>query len=151
MVTFTVYGAPIPKGSAKAFARIGRDNRTGEQRAFAAVTHDNPRTKSWQAQVSEEAVVAVQTALMAGDVQARCAKGPIRLEMHFFMPRPKYIKAGMPPHLVKPDSSKLARCAEDGLTGICFQDDAQVVELYATKQYAQVGDRPRAVIAVVPL
>ena len=44
-----------------------------------------------------------------------------------------------------PDIDKLARCALDALTGIVFRDDAQIVDLHATKRY---GEPERAELTI---
>lgn len=65
-------------------------------------------------------------------------KEAIRLEMIFYMQRPKKdFRTGkfagilkdnaQKDHLQKPDHTKLYRCAEDGFTGILYADDSTVV------------------------
>jgi Holliday junction resolvase RusA-like endonuclease len=39
----------------------------------------------------------------------------------------------------------------DALTGVVFHDDAQVVDLVATKRYAAVGKPPHVEISVEPM
>jgi hypothetical protein len=46
-------------------------------------------------------------------------------------------------HVKAPDLDKLARSVFDALTRVVFHDDAQVVDLVATKRYATVGEPPR--------
>jgi Holliday junction resolvase RusA-like endonuclease len=48
----------------------------------------------------------------------------------------------------KPDSLKLARGAEDSLTGIIYRDDAQVIDLNVKKRY---GSPARVEIEVEPI
>lgn len=72
--------------------------------------------------------------------------GPVYLVELFALPRPKshygtgrnagQVKRGapaLPP--TRPDLDKLARAVGDALTGVCYRDDAQVVNLCAAKHY----------------
>jgi Holliday junction resolvase RusA-like endonuclease len=63
---------------------------------------------------------------------------PVRITIAFYMPRPKTVKRAFPS--VAPDLDKLVRAVLDGLTGVAYADDGQVVEIYAQKLYgASVG------------
>lgn len=42
---------------------------------------------------------------------------------------------------VRPDLDKLARAVGDALTGVCYRDDAQVVNLCAAKYYVMPSGR----------
>lgn len=64
--------------------------------------------------------------------------GPIKLVIQFLMPRPASVSVKKRPHpTVAPDLDKLARGVGDALkqAGV-YKDDAQVVVIQATKQYA---------------
>jgi Holliday junction resolvase RusA-like endonuclease len=43
----------------------------------------------------------------------------------------------------KPDLDKLVRTVFDGMTGILFKDDSQIILLVAGKEYAANGTLPR--------
>ena len=65
--------------------------------------------------------------------------GPIRLEVDFFLERPKTVKqAKRPLPIVPPDLDKLVRGVGDGIgqSEMIWGDDSQVVELVARKFYA---------------
>jgi crossover junction endodeoxyribonuclease RusA len=152
-ITFCVYGTAVPKGSTKSFAYALKNRTTGapildrhgKPIYRAATTHDNPKTKGWQQLVAEGASQA-----MNGN--GVLFHGPIRLRLEFYLPRPKSLPRSKPrAHVTKPDLSKLTRCAEDSLTGVVIRDDAQIVELQVTKQYAALGDSPRAIVTIEPL
>lgn len=75
---------------------------------------------------------------------------PVVLEAAFGVKRPKghygtgrnagSLRASAPPFpAVNPDLDKLARAVLDALTGIAYRDDAQVVELLASKRYGTPG------------
>lgn len=78
--------------------------------------------------------------------------GPVYLVQVFALPRPKshygtgrnsgQVKRGAPHRPpVRPDLDKLARAVGDALTGVCYHDDAQVVNLCAAKYYATSSGR----------
>ena len=67
---------------------------------------------------------------MAG---AQPYEGAIEIRASFYMPRPKSVKRAEP--TVKPDLDKLQRALLDALTSIVYRDDAQVVEIRASKHY----------------
>lgn len=86
--------------------------------------------------------------------------GPIRVEVDFYLPRPASVTHKKRPYpIVPPDLDKLARAALDGIgqgisgksgDGLIWGDDSQVIELVATKSYAD--DRPPgAEIRIFPL
>lgn len=133
---FTVYGVAQPKGSARAFVPKGWTR--------AVVTSDNPKGKGWQQLVAEAASRA-----LAG--RGELYEGAIRLTVGFYLPRPKSLKRSVTAHLKRPDLDKLLRSVKDALTQVVWQDDAQVVQVKATKQYADAGEAPCAVVVVTPL
>lgn len=86
-------------------------------------------------------------------------KGPLNLEIIFYMPRPKYhfgtgrnadrLKPFAPSyHEVNPDATKLMRSTEDALKGILWDDDSQVAIQLAKKPYSL---QPGAKITVKPI
>lgn len=115
---FFVPGKAETKGSARGFVVKGK---RGKMRA--AITNDNPKAKSWQRAIS---IVAASSA-------ERVFTGPCRVTLRFQMARPKRTKRTYPS--VRPDLDKLIRCALDGMTGVVFGDDSQVVEVTAKKAY----------------
>lgn len=132
-LTFTVYGVPQPKGSARAFVPKGWSR--------AIVTSDNPKNKGWQQLVAEAACQALNGQTFYTD-------GPVRLTVVFYLPRPKSLPKRVAAHLKKPDLDKLVRSVKDALTKVVWQDDAQVTELNAVKRYAEDQDPPCATIRV---
>jgi crossover junction endodeoxyribonuclease RusA len=134
VISFIVYGAPVPQGSKNPWG--------GEA---------NPKTRPWRAAVSAAAADAM-------DGQALLA-GPVELTVEFVFPRPKshfgtgrnagVLKDTAPEYVTKaPDLDKLTRAIGDALTGVVFRDDAQVADLSVRKVY---GEPTRALIEVVPL
>lgn len=132
---FFVAGIPVPKGSAKAFLRPGAKIPT--------VMQDNAeKQKPWSSSIGYAAQQAGVTMAPKGQ--------PVKIDLIFYFPRPKghygtgknaeTLKASAPAnHVTKPDLDKLVRCVLDALTGIAWNDDAQVQGVFATKWY---GDAP---------
>jgi Holliday junction resolvase RusA-like endonuclease len=148
-IEFTVYGHPATAGSKRSFAV----RRAGQYTGKTATTDDNPRTKSWQAQVREAAVKANG---------AGCTEAPVRLAVAFYFHRPRsHFRSGRFANLVRdaaparhakrPDLLKLTRAIEDALTRVIWRDDAQVCEELLSKHYTE-GDEPERVrVRVEPL
>lgn len=133
MLTFTVYGVAQPQGSSKAFVPKGWTR--------AIVTSANPKNKGWRQLVAEGASRALEGRRSA-------LQGPVRLQVDFFLPRPKSLPKGVQQHTKRPDADKLVRSVCDALSKVAWQDDSQVIEIHAKKQYAAVGDIPHATISV---
>jgi Holliday junction resolvase RusA-like endonuclease len=128
-VTFTVYGTPQPKGSARAFVVAGH----------AVVTTANKSLKSWESSVRAAAqTVATGTLLVEAVI----------LKVEFFLVRPTSVKRKRP--TTRPDLSKLVRGVEDALTGVLWKDDSQVVSIDAWKHYAAIDEAPRVVVTIHP-
>lgn len=109
---FEVYGVPIPQGSKNVYR--GR-----------LVEAQGAKLKIWREEVKTAA---------ANHYIGEPLEGPIRLEVTFWMPRPKTVKRDLP--TVPPDADKLLRGCNDALTGTIFVDDAQVVDCLLQKRYA---------------
>lgn len=130
-VQFTVYGVPIPQGSTKAFIPKGWTR--------AIITSDNKKTKPWRQEVAGAAVNAMVGLSPAGRAI------PISVRCCFYFDKPKSTKKTVTAKTTKPDADKLARSILDALTGITFEDDSQVTELYVMKRF---GSPARAEITV---
>lgn len=136
-IKFTVMGVPQTKGSMRAFMPKGA--------RFPVVTSTNPHGKAWEKTVA------------LGAVHARGAGVPVylggvELELVFYLPRPQRLaKKATPLHTKRPDLDKYIRCIGDALTGICWEDDGQIVRIVASKTYAEAGAQPRATITVRPV
>jgi Holliday junction resolvase len=138
-IDIVVHGTPAPQGS----KRGGFSAKTGK----TFVYEQNSKTqKSWRQDV------------IAASVQLREAEdfetldGSIEVTVEFRVPRPASVNIRRRPYpCVKPDMDKLLRNTLDGLTqaGI-YRDDAQVINLVASKRYAtdDPGGSPGASIRV---
>jgi crossover junction endodeoxyribonuclease RusA len=118
MIRFTVYGKPEPKGSTRSFQHAA----TGR----VVTTADAKGLKLWAYTVRSAAQERAGVLL----------EGPVRLELGFFLTRPRSVSVRKRPYpTAKPDLDKLTRAVKDALTGVLWQDDAQVVLLIAQKVY----------------
>ncbi|MBU6250940.1 MAG: RusA family crossover junction endodeoxyribonuclease [Cyanobacteria bacterium REEB417] len=136
-VTFRVEGmAPAPQGSKR---HIGGGRMVESCR----------EVKPWRLLVAQCAVATGVPLL----------RGPVRLSLVFVFPRPAghfrkdgSLKPSAPAHhAVKPDGDKLLRSTGDALTGLVIEDDARIVGCTWEKRYAVGGERPGALITVIPL
>lgn len=130
-ITFFAEGVPAPQGSKR---------HVGGGRLIESSRQVGP----WREIVRQAAITAM------GDRPP--IDGPVYLVQVFALPRPKshygtgrssgQIKRGAPHRPpVRPDLDKLARAVGDALTGVCYHDDAQVVNLCAAKYYVTPSGR----------
>lgn len=125
-VAFIVEGIPAPQGS-KRHVGGGR------------MVESSKRVAPWRA--------AVAAAAREAEV---FISGPVMINLDFRFPRPKRMKPkDRSPMVQRPDLDKLIRSTLDGLTGVAFTDDSQVVKITATKQRcAPGGGLPGATITI---
>ena len=128
MVTFMVEGTPVPKGRPR-FARRGK---------FVS-TYSPKTTVDYETKVSEAAKVAM------GDSEP--LETPVGAYIYITLPIPaSYSKkrtqaclSGQERPTKKSDIDNYCKAIFDGMNGIVFADDSQVVSLHATKVYGTVG------------
>jgi crossover junction endodeoxyribonuclease RusA len=148
---FIVEGKPEPQGSVRAFVpqKDGKPMRRGDGSVIVNLTSDNPALKRWRQSVGAAALPLRPTVHERGVAVA--------VEVTFFLARPlNQMGTGRNAGVVKdhapaapvvlPDVDKLARATLDALTGVCFEDDSQVVELTARKRYASGEPWTRIVV-----
>jgi len=134
MVTFTVYGIPVPKARPR-FRRIGK---------FVS-TYTAPKTKTYEDQVRDAARLAM------GSTEP--LETPVSVYFYLSVPVPaSYSKkrtqaclSGEEKPIKKPDLTNVAKSLEDGMNGIVYKDDSQIVNLHMTKVYS---NEPRVEILV---
>jgi Holliday junction resolvase RusA-like endonuclease len=131
VITLDVYGRPTPQGSKRVFnGRI--------------VEAQSANLKKWRAAIEEACQPYANQNIHLG---------PIRLEVDFFLERPKTVKVkDRPLPIVPPDLDKLLRGVGDGIgqSGVIWGDDSQIVEISARKFYAD--DRESgAIIRIIAL
>ncbi len=118
-MTFTVLGPPACKGSTVSF--MGKGGRI--------VTKTDSHTLGGWTQAVKWAAKRAGVALVA-----KPAAVVVAVRFEFVKPQ----SAGKRPHpTVKPDIDKTLRALLDALTGIAYEDDAQVIAVSAIKAYAE--------------
>lgn len=128
-----VYGIPTPQGSKRVFN--GR-----------VVEASGNKLKVWRKAIAAgcQDIVTEEHSLLLG---------PVRVEVDFYLPRPVSVtikKRALP--IVPPDLDKLLRGLLDGIgqSEMIWGDDSQVVEIAATKCYAD-DTEPGAIIKITAL
>ena len=112
MTAFSCEGNPVPQGSMK----VINGHILHSQGSALAV---------WRSTI----------ALSARFAGAKPLDGPIGIDVTFRVRRPKTVKRDYPS--VAPDLDKYIRACLDALTGICYIDDSQVIQITASKEYAE--------------
>ena len=122
MTAFFVPGKPVQQGSMRIY-----NNRSVHTSAN--------ELKAWREMVGWKAKEA--------RVEKVPEHEPVIIYLTFVFVRPKSVKREFP--TVFPDLDKLLRSILDGLTGIAYHDDAQVVEIHTKKRY---GETPGVEVSV---
>jgi Holliday junction resolvase RusA-like endonuclease len=128
MVQFTVDANPVPKGRPRYSAITG----------FVR-TYTPKKTSDYETIVRETAQQAM------GPTEP--LETPTAVYLYIRLPIPKsYPKKrlqaclkGLERPIKKPDIDNLAKSVLDGLNGIVYRDDGQIVSLHVTKVYASVA------------
>lgn len=139
-ISFTVPGAPVPKGRPK--ARVVK----GAGGGFAQIYTD-AKTREYETRVGQWARKA-----MTGQ---RPIEGPCSLTVIFYFQlpksRPRYqfeaMRRGELPCTNQVDLDNCLKAVQDGMNEIVFKDDRQIVSVVAHKRWA---DEPRVLVRVVP-
>ncbi len=130
MIELEVFGRPVPQGSKKVINGRIIEAQSGS-------------LKKWRK--------AIEVACKSYDKEIYL--GPVRLEVDFYLERPKTVSFASRPFPIKPpDLDKLVRGVGDGIgqSGVIWGDDSQIIELAARKFYAD--DRETgAIIRIFPL
>lgn len=138
MITFIVPGSPIGKGRSRVSTRGSK---------FAQL-YTPEKTVNYEGLVAHSAKVA-----MAG---APLIDGPasVRLEIVCQVPASWSQKkrsaalAGSVYPTTKPDIDNVEKAIFDGLNGVVWRDDVQVVEVAKRKRY---GDTPGVSVTIIPI
>jgi len=146
-LTINVVGLPAPQGSKRAFVVNGR----------AVMTESSKKVKPWR----QDVAAAIQDAMDDPTTDWRVPTGPIRVDITYYLPRPRYhfrtgkraheLKPNAPTYVdKKPDKDKLDRATYDALTTSgAIRDDAQIAAGETTKRYADAATGAR--ITITPI
>jgi Holliday junction resolvase RusA-like endonuclease len=118
---FVVVGRPIPQGSMHALQT--------KHMKYPVLTSNQPDLKPWRKLVGDMARIEMRKNSFVPIGKSV----PVRLILDFYFEKETSVKRL--DKITKPDLDKLVRSCGDALTGIVFQDDAQVTELIARKMY----------------
>lgn len=119
MISYFVEGEPAPQGSKNGFVKNGR----------VVMVESSKKIKPWRE------AVTIKTAQHMSWETLNPMTTPVEIALVFHLPRPKTVTRLWPS--VKPDLDKLIRSTFDGLTtGGLYTDDALVIAVSASKQYA---------------
>lgn len=149
-LSFFVAGQPQTAGSKRAFP-ISRKGPNG-QKVFTGrniIVDANPKAKDWKAQVAHEGELAMnlpadRQGLFDGALEVRFTFQMPRIRSHFNSKGFLKPKAPIRP-ITRPDALKLARAAEDALSGVIWNDDSQIVIERLEKRYS---DKPGLLVEV---
>jgi crossover junction endodeoxyribonuclease RusA len=141
VLDFFVAGIPQPQGSKTVF--LVR-NRAGKV-VGSNVTDDNDKVlRPWRRRVQIRAHNA-----MKGRPPM---DGAITVVLGFTLHRPVNTPKSRTPHAIKkPDLDKLVRACFDAMSGVCYHDDSQVVELVTYKKIAELHQETGARIQLAPM
>ena len=119
MISYFIEGEPAPQGSKNGFVKNGR----------VVMVESSKKVKPWRE------AVTIKTAQHMSWETLNPMTTPVEIALVFHLPRPKTVNRKWPS--VKPDLDKLIRSTFDGLTtGGLYTDDALVIAVSASKQYA---------------
>ncbi len=143
VLDFVVHGEPAPGGSKRAFPH----RSTGKM----VVVDDAKGNKRWRQQVAAEAVKTLE----GKQWTVSAYKSILKVAFTFYLKRPQAhyrgdrLRLDAPVyHTKRPDTTKLIRSTEDALTGILWNDDAQIVIQSAMKRYCNEGMEPCCFVSV---
>ncbi|MDV2474214.1 RusA family crossover junction endodeoxyribonuclease [Rhodococcus zopfii] len=131
MITFFVAGHAGPQGS-----KSYKGHRNGKP----VLLESSKRVAPWRQAVVAEAVRHADGLLA----------GPVGVRVQFILPRPKTAPARSVVSAARRigDLDKLCRSTLDALSDVIYRDDAQVVDLRASKRVALPGETPGAHITI---
>jgi Holliday junction resolvase RusA-like endonuclease len=125
MVTFKVEGTPVPKARARHVLHGTRLR-----------SYTPEKTRTYEALIKEAAKQAM------GSTEP--LETPVTLYLYIRVPIPKSctkkrleaIANGSEKPIKKPDASNILKSVEDGMNGVVYKDDSQIVNIHVTKVYS---------------
>jgi Holliday junction resolvase RusA-like endonuclease len=120
---FEVLGPAAPQGSMRAFTINGK----------ARLSSDNKKTGPYR----QECGWAARRALQGRETPLYGKHVPVMITIRFYFAKPPSAKKSRTCPVVPPDLDKLCRATFDALKGVAWVDDAQVVQVFATKHYGE--------------
>lgn len=134
VVEFTVPGEPVAKGRARAFIRNGR------------VGHHTPeKTARYENLVMLAGQQAMQGREPSDQAVRLYVKAYLGIAQSWSKRRREAALSGAERPTKRPDIDNIVKAIKDGLNGVAWMDDSQVVRLVAEKHWS---DTPRVEIFV---
>ena len=127
MIQFTIYADPVAQARPR-FARRGN----------FVMTYDDKKSKNWKKLVAME----------ARRNGCEPLEGPLKMTLTFRLKKPKSAPKSRIWPTVRPDLDNYVKGCKDGVNGICYKDDSQVVILEAIKEYATDDFPPGVLIKI---
>ena len=125
MVTFTVDGTPVGKQRAR-YSRRGNH----------VMAYTPEKTRTYESLIKEKSIEAMGS--------SEPLETPVTLYLYIRVCAPKsYSKKrieaclnGSEQPIKKPDASNILKSVEDGMNGVVYKDDSQIVNIHVTKVYS---------------
>lgn len=133
MISFFIEGKPEPQGRPRFYPTA---------KGMRAV--DPPKSRAWKEDIAYQAISH------RNKVSAPFIEGPVSMSLEFVLPRSKSNKDKL--HTIKPDLDNLQKAVKDGLKGVFFKDDAQIVSMSVLrKRYISNGESPGVYVGIEPI
>ena len=127
-VIFQVDGTPVPKGRPR-FARRGK---------FVS-TYSPKTTVDYETKVSDAAKQAMGSQKPLEGPVVACIYITLPIPASYSKKRTQACLSGEERPTKRSDIDNFCKAIFDGMNGIVFEDDSQVVSLHATKVYGTIG------------
>lgn len=127
MVTIKVDGVPVPKGRAR---YVRRGNHIS--------TYTPEKTRTYETLIKDAARQAMGV--------SEPLETPVSLYLYIRVPIPasatkkrlQAIADGSEKPTKKPDASNVLKSVEDGMNGVVYKDDSQIVNIHVSKVYSSL-------------
>ena len=120
-MTFRVYGQPVAKGRPR-FTRQGR-------------TYTPKRTHDYESEVAMMAKAAMGSSEPLETPVTVCVYATFPIPQSYSKKRTEACLNGSERHIKRPDLDNCVKAITDGMNGIVYKDDSQIVNLHAKKVY----------------
>lgn len=120
-MTFRVYGEPVAKARPR-FTRQGR-------------TYTPKRTHDYESEVAMMAKAAMGSSEPLETPVTVCVYATFPIPQSYSKKRTEACLNGSERHIKRPDLDNCVKAITDGMNGIVYKDDSQIVNLHAKKVY----------------
>ena len=128
---------------------------SGSHKSFKGrIIHSGTHTKAWMDTISWHFMQEFGRPVLTDDpVQLTLSFSLCRKKDHYGTGKNKDKRKPSAPffHTKTPDLDKLCRAVQDALTKLAWQDDSQVIHLWAKKHWVDKWETPGVMITVEPI